>query len=134
MHTLFDFVTYVKTVEYLIAVTAIAGFIIFWELLKPKPFKAMVDHGREDLEYIKRTGYGNTIKSLGKVAAAPFIGLAYIVALPFMFVFMLGIAALSGVTRALGISASFGWRPQEAYFTGRKEDKKATEEKKQKKD
>jgi hypothetical protein len=134
MHTLFDFVTHVKTVEYLIAVSAIAGFIIFWELLKPRPFKAVVEHGREDLEYIKKTGYGNTMKALGKVAAAPFIGLAYIVALPFMFVFMLSIAALSGVTRALGVSASFGWRPQEAYLTGRKEDKKDTEEEKKKED
>jgi hypothetical protein len=132
MHTLFDYITYVKAIEYLIAVSAIAGFILVWELLKPRPFKAVIAHGREDLEHIKKTGYGTTFKALGKVAAAPVIGLVYIVALPFMFVFMLGIAALSGVTRALGISASFGWRPQEAYLAGRKKDKKdAAEEKKE---
>jgi hypothetical protein len=132
MHTLFDYITHVKAIEYIIAVSAIAGFILVWELLKPRPFKAVIAHGKEDLDHIKQNGYGNTFKALGKVAAAPVIGLVYIVALPFMFVFMLGIAALSGVTRALGISASFGWRPQEAYLAGRKKDKKdAAEEKKE---
>ncbi len=134
MNTLFDFITYVKTVEYLIAVSAIVGFIIFWELLKPKPFKGMVDAGREDLEHLRQTGFGTAIKTAGKVAAAPLVGLLYIVTLPFAFVFAIGVAVLNGLTRVLGISASFGWRPQEAYLTGSKKEKKGEGKEPKKKD
>lgn len=135
MNTLFDFVTHVKAIEYIIAVSAIAGFIIFWELLKPRPFRGMVEAGREDLDHIRQTGgFGNVAKTVGKVAAAPFVGLLYIVALPFTFVFALVFAALSGLTRALGISASFGWRPLEAYFTGHKKEKRDYEKEPKKKD
>jgi len=131
MHTLFDFITHVKTVEYLIAVSAIAGFILFWEVLKPRPFSGMVEAGREDLEHIRQTGgFGNVIRTAGKVALAPVVGLLYIVALPMMFVFAIGVAALSAITNALGISTSFGWRPMEAYLAGKKKEKKG--EKKEK--
>jgi hypothetical protein len=132
MHTLFDFITQVKTVEYLIAVSAIGLFILFWEVLKPRPFKSMVDAGKEDIEHIKNTGgYRNALRNVGKIAFAPLIGLAYIVALPFTFVFALGVAVLSGASRAMGISTSFGWRPQEAYLTGKKEEKESSEETKE---
>ena len=129
MHTLFDYITQVKTVEYLIAVSAIGLFMLFWEVLKPRPFKSVVDAGKEDLEHIRNTGgYRNAFRNVGKIAFAPLIGLVYIVALPFTFVFALGVAVLNGASRALGVSTSFGWRPQEAYLTGKKEEKKSSEE------
>jgi len=43
MYTLFDFITQVKGAEYLIAVSAVGLFILFWEVLKPKPFRSMID-------------------------------------------------------------------------------------------
>lgn len=128
MHTLFDYITHVKTIEYIIAVSAIGLFMLFWEVLKPRPFKSIVDAGKEDLEHIRNTGgFKGALRNVGKIAFAPIIGLAYIVALPFTFVFALGIAVLSGASRVMGISTSFGWRPQEAYLSGQKEEKKSSE-------
>jgi hypothetical protein len=124
MNTLYDFITHVKGVEYLLAILFIAGYILYAEALKPKPFKTLVESGKEDLEFIKERGLANTLKSIGKIAAAPFIGLAYVIMLPFTFVYALGTAALNGIFALAGRSASFGWRPTEAYLAGKKKDKK----------
>jgi len=56
MYTLFDFITQVKGAEYLIAVSAIGLFILFWEVLKPRPFRSMVETAREDLSSIGQSG------------------------------------------------------------------------------
>ncbi|HWR59830.1 MAG TPA: hypothetical protein VN328_13165 [Thermodesulfovibrionales bacterium] len=120
MNSLYDFLTHVKGVEYIISVMFIAGYILYAEVLKPRPFRALVETGRDDIEFIRKTGYRNTMKTVGKIAAAPFIGLAYIVALPFAFSFALLSAAVNGLLSAAGKEATFGWRPTEAYLTGKK--------------
>ena len=143
MYTLFDFITDIKGTEYLIAVSAIGLFILFWEVLKPRPFKSMIETAKDDLEHIGQSGgYGGVIRTAGRVAAAPFIGLAYIVALPFVFLFALNLVLLEGISRAIEVSAvwmarmiianthalakamnvstTLSWRPQAAYFLGRK--------------
>lgn len=120
MNSLFDFITHIKTVEYLMAVGAIALYILYWEVLKTKPFKSLVESGKEDLDYIRNTGYKNTLKTVGKVMAAPFIGLAYIVFLPFTFAHALGSVVIERVLTLAGKEAAFGWRPMEAYLAGRK--------------
>ncbi len=131
MHTLVDFITHVKGIEYLLSITFIAGFLLFWEILKPKPFAAVVSAGREDLDRIKQGGYRETMKYIGKIAAAPFIGLAYIVLLPFGFFFVLLSEAVNLLVKAvstlLGRDISFEWRPMEAYFTGKKKKGKSTD-------
>lgn len=126
MNSFYDFLTQVKGVEYIISVMFIAGYILYAEVLKPKPFKALVEAGRDDMEFIKKTGYRNTMKTVGKIAAAPFIGLSYIVALPFAFGYALLSTGVNAALAAAGKEASFGWRPMEAYFEGKKkkEDKK----------
>ena len=124
MNSLFDFITHIKTVEYLMAVGAIALYIIYWEVLKPKPFKSLVEAGRDDMEHIKKTGYKNTLKTVGQVAAAPFVGLAYIIALPFTFAYALASMIANSVLNLLSKEAAFGWRPLEAYLSGRKKKKK----------
>lgn len=129
MNTLFDFITHVKGIEYILAVMFITGYLIFWEILKPKPFGGLVKTVKDDAAYIEETGRKNLMKTIGKVAAAPFIGLAYVVTLPFAFLFAIGIAATEGIYKAVGREASFGWRPIEAYLSGRK---KGKDEKKQK--
>jgi len=131
MHTLFDFITHIKTVEYLVAISAIGIYIVYWEFLKPKPFKSVVETGRDDMRHIRRIGYANAVKTIGKVMAAPFIGFAYIVALPLAFAYALGSAAVNGVLTLAGREASFGWRPTEAYLSGKKKEKKEGEEKKE---
>jgi len=122
MYTLFDFMTHVKGIEYIISVLSIAAFIVFWEVLKPKPFDRVVSNGKEDLAYLKESG--ETMKHVRQLVSAPFIGLAYIVLLPIGF-FLVVMAeavnlAVKGVSTMLGRDLSFDWRPMEAYFTGRK--------------
>jgi len=136
MFTLVDFTTYIKGVEYIMAILAIAGFLVFWEILKPKPFKRVVETGKDDLAYIEQTGgFRNVMKSIGKIAAAPFIGLAYIVMLPIGFFAVLASTLINstvkGTATLIGRNATFEWRPMEAYFTGKKNKKSAdTEDKK----
>ena len=125
MYTLVDFITHVKGVEYILSITAIAGFLIFWEVLKPRPFRTVVETGKDDLNHIEQTGgFKNVMKSVGKIAAAPFIGLAYIVMLPVGFFAALGIGAVNlgvkGIASVAGKSATFEWRPMEAYLAGKK--------------
>ncbi len=126
MHTMVDFVTHVKGVEYILAILFIGGFLVLWEVLKPAPFRTVIATGREDLEHIRQTGYGNVFKTAGKLAAAPFIGLAYLAMLPIGFAVALALGILQGagsLLNKLGMSASFDWRPMEAYFTGKKRQK-----------
>ena len=135
MHTLVDFLTRVKGIEYLISVLAITGFILYVEILKPKPFKALARNVREDVDHLRASGGRSALRTAGRLASAPFIGLFYVISLPFLFVGtfakeIAGIAAdgLARATGAAGRSASFGWRPTEAYLGGRK-DKKGKQDK-----
>ena len=143
MYTLYDFITQVKGAEYLIAVSAVGLFLLFWEVLKPRPFKSMIDTAKGDLTQIGQSGgFAGVLRTAGHVAAAPFIGLAYVAALPFVFVYAVGHVLLEGAVQAIGaaadlfartlvqgahavarivhVSPGFSWRPQEAYFLGRK--------------
>jgi hypothetical protein len=128
MYTLYDYLTHVKGIEYLISLLFIAGYILYAEILKPKPFKTVTEDAKEDLKFVEDTGFRNILKTLGRIVAAPFIGLAYVVALPFAFMFAIGTAALHGVLSMAHRTMYFGWRPLEAYLTGKK---KRKEEKKE---
>ena len=143
MYTLYDFITQVKGAEYLIAVSAVGLFLLFWEVLKPKPFKSMIDTAKGDATQISRSGgFAVVLRTAGHVAAAPFIGLAYVISLPFVFVYAVADVLLQGTVRVIStgadwvaralvasthavarivhVSPVFSWRPQEAYFLGRK--------------
>ena len=131
MHTLVDFLTRVKGIEYLISVLAITGFILYVEILKPKPFKSLARHVRDDVDHLRGDGGRSFLRTAGRLASAPFIGLLYVITLPFLFVGtfakeLAGLAAdaFARATGEAGRSVSFGWRPTEAYLGGRK-DKKA---------
>ncbi len=131
MHTLVDFLTRVKGIEYLISVTAITGFILFVEVLKPKPFKALARHVKDDVDHLRGEGGSSAKRSLARLAAAPFIGLLYVISLPFLFIGTfakelagLAVDVFARATGEAGRTVSFGWRPTEAYLGGRK-DKKA---------
>jgi len=131
MNTLFDFVTHIKNIEYLASLTFIALFLILNEVLKAKPFGTLVRTGKEDIEYIKKGGAGEVFKTVKRIIEAPFIGLAYVVALPFAFMFALVSAAINTVLGFAGREA-LGWRPLEAYLSGKQEDKKKKEERNEK--
>jgi hypothetical protein len=128
MYTLVDFITHVKGIEYIMSLLAIGVFLIFWETLKPKPFNTVVKTGQDDLRYVEQTGgIRHILRSVGKIAAAPFIGLAYVVMLPVGFFAALVIGAVNlamkGVASVAGKSMTFEWRPVEAYLAGRKKKK-----------
>ncbi len=58
------------------------------------------------------------------LAAAPVLGLLFAVFLPFigiaMVLMLIGGKLVDGVTNAVASNARFGWRPVEAYLTGKK--------------
>ena len=137
MHTLVDFLTRVKGVEYILSVLTITGFILFLEVLKPAPFKSLRKLIGEDVALLREEGFRSFMKTVGRAVAAPFIGLLYVLALPFLFVYTLAVElggmAAEGMATALdavGASAVFGWRPSEAYLAGRKARKARKAEKK----
>ena len=121
MNSMFDFITHVKGIEYILSLTFIAGYVLFWEVLKPRPFQKVKETGQEDLAYIKQNGMKSTLKMAGKIAAAPFVGLLYIILLPVGMVSALSYAVVAGVA---GKGESFSWRPAEAYLSGKKKTKK----------
>ncbi len=125
MYTLVDFITHIKGVEYILSVLAITGFLLLWEALKSSPFKTLVAAGRDDLAYIEQAGYGTVLKSMGRIAASPLIGLAYLAMVPVGFVAALVAAGvellsrgISSLLRACGSGFTFEWRPLTAYFSG----------------
>jgi hypothetical protein len=60
--------------------------------------------------------------------AGPVIGLFYVLCLPFIGIATIASLAtakvVSGVLGLIGKSLSFGWRPREAYLSGKKKSKK----------
>jgi hypothetical protein len=60
--------------------------------------------------------------------AGPVVGLLYVILLPFIgitTIVMLALQKVAGGTLSLiGKSLSFGWRPKEAYLSGKKKSKK----------
>lgn len=127
MHTLVDFLTRVKGVEYILSVLTITGFVLFLELLKPAPFKSLRKLIGDDIALLREEGFQSFMKTVKRAVAAPFIGLFYVMALPFLFVYYLGVELrgmaaerMATALDAVGASAVFGWRPSEAYLAGRK--------------
>lgn len=127
MYTYVDFLTHIKGVEYILSLFAIVGFILFLEILKPAPFRTVAHATRDDLEYMKEAGSRETFRTILRICAAPFLGLAYVVMLPFLFAYALGMellgVAANGLEKVAGLagkSVLFGWRPMEAYFGGRR--------------
>ena len=60
--------------------------------------------------------------------AGPFIGLFYVIAMPFIavgtIVTLAGRKIFGSLASLLGSLVSFGWRPSEAHLTGKKKGKK----------
>ena len=133
MNTLFDFVTHIKGVEYIASLIFIAGFLLLNEVLKAKPFGTLVQAGKEDIEHIKTAGSGQLFRSVKRIIAAPFIGLAYVAILPVAFLYALASAAINGVLGFAGREAALGWKPLEAYLSGKQAGNKKKEERNEKK-
>ena len=120
MYTLFDFITHIKGIEYIIAILFIAAYVLYVEALKPAPFATLVRAARETRDQLRRMGRSKVIGNVGKIVAMPLIGLAYLIALPFAFVFAVGSVLAAKISPNLGSGMMFGWRPSESYLSGKK--------------
>jgi len=121
MHTLFDFISSVNGIQYVLALVFMFGFIIFSELLKPKPFQGLVKAAAEDIGFMKAQGRGKALGLLKATAMAPLYALFYLAAVPVLFVH--GIATLFG--KVIIATTVVGWSPVHAYFARRGKGKKA---------
>jgi len=61
------------------------------------------------------------------ILLGPLVGLFYVIALPFIAIAVVVIQlvskAVEGLYSLIGKSISFGWRPKNAYLTGKKKEK-----------
>jgi hypothetical protein len=64
----------------------------------------------------------------GNLVMAPFVGLAYVITLPFIaigtMVVAIGKKAVNGLCHLAGSLTSFGWRPLESNLAGKKKERK----------
>ena len=121
MHTLLDFVSRVNGIEYALAILFMFGFVIFSEILKPKPFEGLAQAVVEDIGFIKAERKGKVFRLIRSTALAPLYGLLYLAAVPVLFVH--GIAVI--ISKVIFATTAIGWSPVQAYFTSRKQGKKA---------
>lgn len=121
MNTLFDFVSNVNAVQYGLALLFVAGFIIFTEILKARPFAELRESAAEDIRFIKAQGKEKNIQLIKNIASAPLYLVTYLVVVPFLFV--QGMAEPLG--RGIGSLTTASWSPVRAYFTGSRKAKKA---------
>ncbi len=86
--------------------------------------------GGEKTMYLKAPG-------IAVLAAGPVLGLLFAVFLPFIGIAMAAMFIIKkvgkGVREAAVASATFGWKPIEAYLTGRKRKKEVGEKREEKK-
>jgi len=77
------------------------------------------------LTYQAENSIGQRISAL---VLGPVVGLVYVICLPFMaiatIITLLAGKVMGGVLGLLWNLASFGWRPSEAYLSGKKRKKK----------
>jgi hypothetical protein len=121
MHTLFDFISNVNAVQYVIALLSIIGFIVFGEVLKVRPFQGLRESVAEDVRFIKTQDKGTRLQLIKNVAMAPLYFLSYLASLPVLFA--KGMAEPIG--RGFGAVTTGGWSPVRAYFAGRGKTKKS---------
>jgi Zn-dependent protease len=116
MHTLFDYISNVYAIQYGLALLFIVGFIIFHELLKPRPFAGLVRASADDAAYIRHQGRGPALRLLKSIALGPFYALVYVAAIPVLFVHAVAVL----LSRVVIASTSVGWSPVQAYFISRR--------------
>jgi len=121
MKTLFDFITHVNGLTYVLAIASIAGFAIYLELFKAKPFAEILESARDDYRFVRELGVAGNKRLLKNAIKAVMLSAMYLVSLPFLF--LRGLAQATG--ELVSAVAQPGWSPVRAYFTGRKKAKKS---------
>ncbi len=116
MHTLFDFISHVNGMQYVIALCSVAGFALFVELLSPRPFLGLISAIAEDIRHIKAEGSVKIYALARNGAVALGCAAMYAASLPILFA--------SGMLANLGETFEAvnptGWNPVRAYFVKRR--------------
>ncbi len=130
MHTLFDFVSDVYAVQYGLALLFMLGFIIFCEILMPRPFQGLLKSAVDDVRFFKTQEKKKLLQLLKNIALGPVYLVFYLTVVPVLFylaavplLFVRGMASPLG--KLLSPGTSFAWSPVRAYLTGRKKARKA---------
>ncbi len=122
MHTLFDFISSVNGIQYALALFFMIGFVIFCEILKPRPFEGLVRSAAEDIGFIRAGGKVKAARLIKAIILGPIYVLFYAAAVPLLFIH--GIADLLG--KVIVATTSFGWSPARAYFSSRRKSRKSS--------
>lgn len=128
MHTLFDFISNVNGTQYVLAVLFIAGFILFNEILKPRPFRGLAKMADDEVSAFKAEGKGKFVRFMKGVVAGPVYLVLYVLAVPVLLIH----ETASLLSKVITATSSVGWSPVYAYFTGRKKAKKGNGHERQK--
>jgi hypothetical protein len=96
----------------------------YWDLARGQ----RIDVEQEDILSGEASSTYFRIPMAVMLLAGPIIGLFYVIALPFIGIATIATLAAGKVANGflglIGSSLSFGWRPKEAYLSGKKKNKK----------
>ncbi len=120
MQTLFDYISTVNGIQYILMLAFIVGFILFLELLKPKPFAGLMKIAADDLVFVRKLSPEMRFRSIKRLCTAPIYGLLYIAAIPILFVH--GVAVI--FSRVIAALTWVSWSPVRAYFRGARKTKR----------
>lgn len=120
MHTLFDYISTVNGIQYVLMLAFIVGFVLFLELLKPQPFAGLMRIAADDIGFVRSQSSEMRLRSLRRFCAAPVYALLYIAAIPLLFVH--GVAVI--FSRVITALTWVSWSPVRAYFRGSKKTKR----------
>lgn len=119
MNTIFDFVSQTKGMEYLLAIIFLAGYVVFMEVLKPRPFQALAEMLREDMGFMTAPEGRAALKRLAMGALmAPLVVAKYFAMLPLMFALGVALKAEESVASTFA-GGTLAWRPIQSYLLGR---------------
>ncbi|NLI29051.1 MAG: hypothetical protein GX423_03125 [Nitrospiraceae bacterium] len=120
MYTLFDYISTVNGIQYVLMIAFIGGFIIFLELLKPRPFAGLMRIAADDIGFVRTQSPETRLRSIKRLCAAPVYALLYIAAIPVLFIH--GVAVI--FSRVIMALTWVSWSPVRAYFRGSKKTKR----------
>lgn len=114
MHTLFDYISTVNGIQYLLMLTFIIGFILFLELMKPRPFAGLTRIAADDIGFFRTQSVETRLRSVKRLFVAPVYAMLYIAAIPVLFIH--GVAVI--FSRVITALTWVSWSPVRAYFRG----------------
>lgn len=115
MYTLYDYISEVNAMQYLLALLFIFGFIIFFEIFKPKPFRGLSRMIDDDVVFVKEQGRASNLQLIKNTLTGSAYAMLYIAVVPLLFLH--GVAVL--MSKLFTSVTYIGWSPVRSYFAGK---------------